>query len=451
MGFLIEVGIVTIAIASSYVLLDFGDTIFVFAGIMTGYVAYVAVRMQKKERHLPKVPVLLMLLVVGIQALGPIIFVGLVTSVLLLWMSFAYEFAALPRSVEMPLVTISLLCTLLPALLLILVRCLPRFLATSDPDVRTVAGFLRVVGQHNGFTPLVPSWVGGAAFTAAIFSFFVVDATAGPLREFMTIVGAGISPSALDLARGFPILPVGLVTFAMLLVTSRRIDAGELSAEVLLARYDASSCGPDTSPRRYSVKSGVVVFCGLCVAILVLIYPIHLGVVLSRSLVVGLEPLTQTAQSVGRWVEEQSTGGRTADKLAKMMTAYGHWSPGEPEGGLPEIIPELRAVLSGGGGSGLNDCALSLEAGVDGPNLGRQVSLSTMPNEPQNLTYCIRMACSSPVRWESHPVIMLYSSHASQNRHWAWHYFVDVFAAGEATEPGGYCTRNGELADRFQG
>jgi hypothetical protein len=67
-----------------------------------------------------------------------------------------------------------------------------------------------------------------------------------------------------------------------------------------------------------------------------------------------------------------------------------------------------------------------------------------------NVRYCLAIACPNPMVWQTEPRLMLYSSHPSRNLYWQDNLFMDPFGESTTT-PGGYCTANGDLADRFLG
>jgi hypothetical protein len=189
----------------------------------------------------------------------------------------------------------------------------------------------------------------------------------------------------------------------------------------------------------------------MAVTLYAILYPLHFGVVAALTSVAGIAPTFGTAEAVETWVEEQRAEGRTGAELAAILNEHGRWSADSPEAGLPVLFPDLMDTLPLDDSSGNGNCGITLAASVADPAAVRDADWLAVEQAESDLRYCIRTACPSPVAWDAPDPILLYSSHPSRNEHWLENIFIDVFATGRATAPGGYCTASGELADSYQG
>ncbi len=152
-------------------------------------------------------------------------------------------------------------------------------------------------------------------------------------------------------------------------------------------------------------------------------------------------------------IAAQREAGRSATEIASELHDHGSWTPAEPDSGFAELIPGLGETLKE---SSLSErCSVTLDAGVaDNAALREQDWIQEWEADSlplRDISYCMRLACPSPVVWHEHPVVILESSHPSRNRNWNYFIFLDIFGNGAAYGPGGFCTADGELAESFQG
>jgi hypothetical protein len=189
-----------------------------------------------------------------------------------------------------------------------------------------------------------------------------------------------------------------------------------------------------------------------------------------------------TAGALDDWSAGQLAAGRPTAEIVAMVNEHGRWSTAEPDKGLPELLPGLGEDLAEM--DLRRDCRITVASApadpeeigtIEWPNMSdwtpaierysdesnrvgkaaeaenEVVPEADEPYEPPALRYCIRVACASPVAWNAPPSVFLYSSHPGSSPEWMWWMRIDLFAAGRAPEPGGYCTETGALAERYQG
>lgn len=243
----------------------------------------------------------------------------------------------------------------------------------------------------------------------------------------------------------FQALPVALLASAVLLVLFRRAQPAALAC-LRETRRDAVGRAPAVLAALAGIGS-IGMFFGWS------LYIVHVGMIAALGPVTMLTAWQEVSSATNDWIAAQREAGRNATEIASELHDRGSWNPAEPDSGLAELIPGLGDTLKE---SSLSDrCSVTLDAGVaDNEALRDQDWIQEYETDWQplrDISYCIRLACPSPVVWQERPVMILESSHPSRNRHWAYTIFMDIFGNGAAYEPGGYCTADGELADEFQG
>ena len=195
--------------------------------------------------------------------------------------------------------------------------------------------------------------------------------------------------------------------------------------------------------------AGIAVLCGWGITLFAVLYPLHLASVLATSTAAGLESLGETVQAVEQWSEEQRASGQTDFQIAQLLDQHGRSSADSADSGLPALLPRLEAVLGRDHGAGIGQCRVAAGAGTTA--LVREVDWRDEQPASSGLRYCVRVACPSPTVWAAPAPVVLYSNQASQKEQWSRYLFLDLRAQGRAPVPGGNCTAEGDLADRFQG
>lgn len=296
----------------------------------------------------------------------------------------------------------------------------------------------------------------------AIALYFVLDA--------MTV---GQASTAWNLFLFYPALPAGLLAVAGMLVAWRDIAIQEDgSAE------EPVEAGPSREPPNVigfgAPGLAAVAVGGYLAAVGSILYPLHLGIVALFASTPALVQDTATTSALAAWITEQRHAGRTDAAIVDAINRYGHWTANAPNKGLAELLPELETDPEGGVRG--SDCSISVAAGPSDPTETEAIDWSKVPrwsvpsygggdndNNLENtrertsqepflsIRYCLKVTCTSPVAWQSPPAVSLGSSHPTVNPAWTYRYYFDFYADGVAPSPGGYCTRDGRLADRYQG
>jgi hypothetical protein len=235
---------------------------------------------------------------------------------------------------------------------------------------------------------------------------------------------------------------LSLANVLALLVAYRRIQ--ERSVDSLCGRRGGSQIGlPATAVILASIAGGYAWF----------VYTLHIGFVAALGTVAMIVSWGEVSRATDAWIDAQQVAGREPAEIAAELRSHGSWTADGPAPGRSRSDPRLGGTLAELGLS--TDCSVTVDAGIaDNSALrnedwiaGYVAGFRPLPT----VSYCIRLACPSPAAWQERPVVILHSSHPSRNAYWAYNLFMDVFGAGAAPNAGGYCTRHGELAARYQG
>lgn len=243
----------------------------------------------------------------------------------------------------------------------------------------------------------------------------------------------------------FQALPFALLASAVLLVVFRRVQPAALAC-LRETRRDAGGRAPAVLAA-LGGAGGIGMFFGWS------LYIVHVGMIAAFGTVAMITTWQEVSGATNDWIAAQQEAGRNATEIASQLHDRGSWTPAEPDSGLAEFIPGLGDTLKELSLS--EGCSVTLDAGVaDNAALRDREWIRDFEADRQplnDISYCMRLACSSPVVWHERSVVFLESSHPSHNRYWTYSVFMDVFGNGAAYEPGGYCTADGELAENFQG
>ncbi len=444
MRIILETLILTAVMAAPYLLLDNGWAMIAIALVVLGYLVWFVGWAIWRRHAGEQPPFMVRLLVAAIQFCAVLMTVGLGEVVILAWVSGAYSTNIIADSTGASVWLYPGVALAAPSLLLTIIASRPGRGGTPTADLRAAI-------HAKGFAPFHGSWLAASALTLAIFCLLAVifgETSARMLLDNLYANNPGVEPSLWDVIRTFPFLPPALIAGAAMLAIFRA-SVRENSIRAIVQAY-AEEAGGSAAPGA-GVGGGLAVACGMAVTLYAILYPLHIGMVAALSSVAGIVPAFETAEAVETWVEEQRAEGRTGAELAAILNQHGHWSADSPEDGLPVLFPDLKDTLPVGESSGLAGCGITLAAGVADPAAVSDADWLAVEQAESDLRYCIRTSCPSPVKWDAPDAVLLNSSHPSRNQHWLGNIFIDVFAAGRAIAPGGYCTASGELAESFQG
>ena len=393
-----------------------------------------AIRRPKRERSMKKYAWTVEFLVAILQICAPIMTFGTMLIWCVGWVSWVYDVDS--AKLNWSVLVVFLFFILSPALFLVLAPAFGR--ENGGPASQFLKGI-----RDRGFGPLHLYWFGESAISLGLLCLLPIMAFS-LIHEVATTLNLGDIVPIWDLAIAFPVLPATLLAAAVLLSAPRISLACHIEDSVLARTYmDGDPVPPGLNSRARKVL-GLVVVGGAVATLFVLIYPLHLGWVAWGSSIMGVTPLIETMESVDSSVATQRRAGRSTAAIAAELNRIGSWTPDAPDAGLATLVEEPDSVF-------VDTCSLRLAAGVTNP--AAHGAFDWLPTEQavSDLKYCIAVSCDSPVPWDAPPALLLASSHDSQAAHWSARLFIDIFADGAATAPGGYCTTDGRLAGEFQG
>lgn len=183
------------------------------------------------------------------------------------------------------------------------------------------------------------------------------------------------------------------------------------------------------------------------------LYFLHIWIVAAFGAIPMVPAWGQITRATDGWIDSQQASGRQPAEIAADLRDHGTWSADAPGTGLPALLPELGDDLKHLGLAG--GCTVSIETGIASNAALQGLSwiegyvAAFRPLPP--ISYCVRLACPSPVSMHEHPVVVFGTSHPSRNKGWAYNVFIDSAARGRAPMAGGHCTADGKLSAGYRG
>ncbi len=393
-----------------------------------------------RNRGADSPPVRVLALLTGFVLAVPLLALGLGGLLLVGWLKLAYSDDVLWLLPDMVWMAPAALI-LVPLLFLVLT---PVIAGTGGGiPSRFLAGV-----RERGFGHFHQSWLGGTALVLGLACLILSVFLTWAMQELASARGVGGDIgeviSIWRLATEFPYLPISLLAAAVMLSVSRVSAVGKKRVAALARAYThGETAGPALDVRARAVL-GAAVAGGWAATLFVIVFPLHLGVVVALTSMVGIDSLTESAIAVESLIAERREAGVPVAEIATELNRVGAWSPDAPKEGLATLVEDAEYVFS-------DRCGVRMAAGV--ASLLELAGSGQFPREQalSEVKYCIAVRCASPVVWEAPPALLLYSSHASQATYWQETIYLDLFAEGRAAAPGGYCTADGALADSFQG
>lgn len=412
--------------------------LFLFTGLIPAL--WSEIRDLWKEGGEPGAPWTVALVVIGFEVSVMCMAVGVMIAQVMGWAYWAYDDEFWKTSGPMgwlkPVLLGSLI--LVPALFL---RFAPAF---GRKHGRPASQLLKCI-RDQGFGHLHRVWLGAIAMVLALACLGNILVTVGSAHGLETARTNGDAVAIWDLAIAFPYLPASLLTAVVMLLASGLSTLWEANGIEVLARTyrdgDPVAPAPGRRPNR---ALGLTVAGGWAATLFAILYQIHLGAVAANFSVVGLIPLIRTAQAVTAWVPAQREAGRSTAEIAAELNRTGSWSSDAPDTGLATLVEDPGRVFA-------EACSVRIAAGLTDPSSHRSFGWLPAEQAVSDLKYCIAVSCDTALPWNTPPALMLWSSHDSRAAYWRHSWTIDLFAEGAAAAPGGYCTIDGRLADRFQG
>lgn len=436
-GYFIHLSLLLAAMGLPFAVTDPVTASFGSAAIGVAYVLWLSVASMLRDRktRLPGISVLFALM--AYMSAIPMIAVGSMLVVLVGWISWAYGPHDLIPSASMLITTTIVVMIVIPILLVLL---LPLLLKNGDgPAARLVQGI-----RKKGVAAFHLSWIGALAMFLGLSCILVFTGFVSGSHELEKTRQNVDTLSFWELSVAFPILILSLFTGAVMLAMTRYGTPGRGEINNIVRAYiEGSDLPTGMSRRSRTVLSGIVAG-GWATTILVIAYPVHLGLVAALGPVAGLTSLTDSIEAVDFWIVEQRDAGRTTSEIAAELNTIGFWSPDQPNAGLATLVEDSESVFNA-------ECSARATAAVTDP--ASHAASDWLPDEEMasDLKYCIVIACPSPVTWDAPPALLLGSSHESRATYWIGDLYIDLFAEGRARAAGGYCNADGTLADEFRG
>ncbi len=346
---------------------------------------------------------------------------------------------------------------------------------------RADAGAATRRNGRSGASRVLSVWISGLI---AMESLILIPVLIGPAilsYYLLDTVRWNHIPTVWDLFLAFPVVPLGFLVTAGLLVSWREIAQ----------RDDVSEDDPpDLRPGRSGTKAvGMpvrisVAIIGFAASLAALILPVHFTLVLITASIPALSAGTGTGAALAHWADGLQQSGRPEAEIVATINQLGHWSPAAPDEGLGRLLPDL--VENPEDGIARLSCTVTVTAGMvdaadrdarpwpetsdrwtyvvhdatrrfDEERDRRKAESGEAEEEQDEATpiptvrYCVRTTCPIALSWHAPDAVAMYSSHPSGSPHWYLNFQFDVLLEGRAPAPGGYCTADGQLADRYQG
>jgi len=346
---------------------------------------------------------------------------------------------------------------------------------------RTNAGTPTHLNGGSGKSHVLSLWISGFIGLGASAILPIVIGPAILFYHFLDMVRWDRIPTIWDLFVADPVLPLGLLASAGILVSWRHI---------LLWEGSPADEPPDGEPGRGETNAVgmpvriAVAIVGIAAPLAALIVTIHFMVVLLTAAIPALSAGAGTGRALAQWADGLKNSGRPDAKIVATINELGHWSPDAPGEGLARLLPDL--VEDPDDGIARWNCTVTVTAGTMeaaereaqpwletldhwtylghdvtrrfDEEMDRSASESEQAEEDNDETtpmppvrYCITATCPSPLAWQAPDAVAMYSSHPSASPHWLFNARADVLLEGREASAGGYCTETGELADSYQG
>ncbi len=205
----------------------------------------------------------------------------------------------------------------------------------------------------------------------------------------------------------------------------------------------------------WAICQKTLIFASVLISFFLFIYPLLLGVTATTTVNVATEAV-QSYKRIDGWVKDQLSKGSTPDEIVEKI-GEGNWNSLSPEDGLAEIIPEFKDLMKNSDGE---DLKIKLSARALSPALIEALKdhlpkLDSDKISNRKIAYCLHFT-SNFINSELYSIFgektWLFSSHASHKKYWWGNGRIsnDVLS-NEIRSSGGFCTKEGLLAQEYQG
>lgn len=158
-------------------------------------------------------------------------------------------------------------------------------------------------------------------------------------------------------------------------------------------------------------------------------------------------------EHINDWIKGQ-IGEEVESENIVAKIGDGYWSSEFPKDGLTHIIPEFEGLMKV---SESKMCRVRLTAKSLAPELAQLLKsiiekTGTIKIKQNQIAYCLRVLCTSEALPDLGPKIWVYSSHGSNKKYWFANGQVSIGVfSNDIKSSGGFCTKEGLLADTYQG
>lgn len=277
------------------------------------------------------------------------------------------------------------------------------------------------------------------ALGTAILGVFVTAAVMigmEPIAETQNLPWHG---DPLAMMAAYPMLPLALLGSGVALATYHGLAFGHAGAA---ASGGASPSGPLQLPLTALVALAVLS------GVYVNAFSLRTGLVAAFTLVPAITPTIETDTAVRGWIGERLAAGDAPADIAAKLNEFGEWDSALPDEGLVELLPALAETYTADEDI---SCHLVVRAGTLSEADAAAIPAIADDEAPIPITFCLRSYCwQPPLTRERESRAWLFSSHASANPGWA-EKNTTATLSDEVSGPGGFCTRDGDLAGSYQG
>ncbi len=436
----VHTGLLFAAMAAPFFMLKIATASLTAVGIGSMYVLWWLVTLYLRDRGKPKQPAKVRLLFILYDISVPIAVQGLLFALIVEWPLWAYR--PLTRSSDIwdggmaALIAIAATMIFPPILFLLFAPLLAR--EGGGPASRFLKGV-----RAKGFGWFHDNWLRYVAFNAGLFCLLSIAWVPSDLRELAWWRDGDGIVTIWELIAAYPFLPFSLLAAAAILSLSRILETSREGDDAVVRAYiDGAKDAPLPAATANSVLTAVTAG-ALVAALFFIIYPFHLSIT-AKGVADGRKALKGVIEALRILENTHEDDDWTNAETAAALNRFGHWTPDAPGAGLGALVADPGQAFP-------DSCTVRIAAGVidpptqdrDGPSVAGEI-------EPE-LRACIAVACAPPFTWSAPPALLLLTNRSSQAEGWGKYWYADVSAEGVAAAPGGYCTRNGELAAEYQG
>ncbi len=266
--------------------------------------------------------------------------------------------------------------------------------------------------------------------------------------------------SAWDLMAELVDMPLLLVAGAALLATHHTAALGvtnfleRIRKDVAVTESQASSAG------RPLHAIATIILVALLLGSYSAIGIVRIGADSADSAVPMIMPVFALEDEVDKWLVEQSGKGMDAEASAQRLNEVGYYHSDAPDEGIVKLLPILTEAF---GNFDEIVCRFDIQSGPR--NMGEQEAIDKVwrdvydtkrgdelgqTKKALTVRYCLKIVCTGQMFYGSRPVTWLISSHASANEGWSGGSSTSM-VFNRIFSDGGYCTKDGALAERYLG